>query len=882
MIACPGRYKDGWDTIVDAIETYPSLINCLAAGENGFCLDLAFPSRDQTGAAGAALRMSPFSRTIPARIKTDGDDTIQDVLLVLQRDQYETSGSLVPLNNNGVETAWQNAFTFHQNSGQAKAPIFFKHQVSPKGDLKPFHPLFHCRETRRWFHPVCPQCGLGLTLCRDDALLGKRGLPSYSGSMARFLYCGSCTALSDSSSFYSREKVTGMPDIVHDASALVTQWKHLLANLPDGDDLPCRGCPEMNACYGPESLASQRIVPFSFYPFYMMIFPAPSYGAAEFLPMISGATDDTPYEINRFFFQNQDRQFLEILYLKLTLLEQVFGQLMPAGGPAGDQGFDLSLESIGVDLNPAGAGLPAYWSFNARILDAIGTSQASPFAPIMPQSPRLHFFGAVWFRTLLVNSTQGADAVYADVARSLDYLGTEKGVEKPEIDTFDSVGVFSPSQIFWVPDQRSLPENWTDFWKRAMRLGFQMVQAGLKTGVFWDNEKFRAALDDLREQIRTELFSGPAIAGTGKEKSVQSDKIVSMLHGILEKWQAEADTAGSQPVSDMAPDRPDIDDANGFSSSTEKPLLPSGNDLPPAADLHTMDPSSVPVQQPDVNGWEQDIQETMVISATDSAPQPVGMQPGVPEPPAKQPQWNDDSEETIVLQSKASTPSPTPASPMGEDDMDRTVVISSPSIPPDSTPPVQDEGLAATMIQTAGGPPSSPSGGHDDDLEATVMINTGIPTPPVMSSPPIDDDLAATMIQGAGDRHPASTPTFGISDPQPSDRSENGDDLDATVVISPASQQTALNPFQEPSPGTADDDLEATMLETPRGADRFDPKTPVAVNLPPTPPVPPQPPREAPKPPPLEVPDKLALGNANEDDDIMEETIIIRSNVKRE
>ena len=104
---------------------------------------------------------------------------------------------------------------------------------------------------------------------------------------------------------------------------------------------------------------------------------------------------------------------------------------MPADDPAAIQAFDLSLEGLGIDLNPPGAGLPAYWNFNVRILDAVGAFQVSPFSPSMPEAPRLHFLGAVWFRTLLVNSRQPADTVYAEVGRLLRQMDKEKGVETP-------------------------------------------------------------------------------------------------------------------------------------------------------------------------------------------------------------------------------------------------------------------------------------------------------------------------------------------------------------------------------------------------------------------------------------------------------------------
>ena len=54
---------------------------------------------------------------------------------------------------------------------------------------------------------------------------------------------------------------------VYDAGALVTRWKQPLTKFPDHTDLPCRGCPHRDACYGPDSLASGRIVPFRFFRF---------------------------------------------------------------------------------------------------------------------------------------------------------------------------------------------------------------------------------------------------------------------------------------------------------------------------------------------------------------------------------------------------------------------------------------------------------------------------------------------------------------------------------------------------------------------------------------------------------------------------------------
>ena len=422
------------------------------------------------------------------------------------------------------------------------------------------------------------------------------------------------------------------------------------------------------------------------------------------------------------------------------------------------QAFDLSLEGLGVDLNPPGAGLPAYWNFNVRILDAVGAFQASPFFPSMPEAPRLHFLGAVWFRTLLVNSRQPADTVYAEVGRLFRQMDKEKGVETLEIDSSTPLGVFACNQIFWVPDQRNLADNWHVYWKQAMRMGFELVDAGLRTGVAWDHGQFLTALDALRNQIRDAMFSGPAIASTDKEKTATPDQIKMVLHGILQKWQAETPD-GSQPILGAEPEPPDVDETIIMSSAPERPASSSDNGLPTAEDRQPLDESGLP---PEGSDWDSDVQETVIFSSADTAPPPESSLPDVAHPPRQESQWRDDMEKTVVLRTDSTAPSPEAVSPV--DDMDRTVIISAASRPPDASPPGQAEDLAATMIepsprqatgnlhrkddnrspvrlhsspQAAGnasaiavqngpGPPPSPSGGFDGDLEETVVINAGV------------------------------------------------------------------------------------------------------------------------------------------------------------
>jgi hypothetical protein len=235
-----------------------------------------------------------------------------------------------------------------------------------------------------------------LKLCRDDALLGHRGLPPYTGSLVRLLYCETCAGLSAEAPFYIRRKSDNLPDFVHDKDALVARWQHLLATLPDDADLPCRGCKEQKVCYGPQALANQRIAPFAFYPFYLLMFPAPTCSAAEFIPLISGepgsvaACGMSSGSIN-FFFNDHEHLFLEILYLKLAFLRQLCDQLLSDDQSVAMLPATLTLDSIGVDLKPGGIGLPAFWNFNTRILDMVRDA-----APALPWGALVPYLAGQW------------------------------------------------------------------------------------------------------------------------------------------------------------------------------------------------------------------------------------------------------------------------------------------------------------------------------------------------------------------------------------------------------------------------------------------------------------------------------------------------------
>jgi len=850
---------------VDLNENSPSLMGCLDSGNHGLVLDLSLPKVSASPIDGKG----PFSKRIFTHIHTNGGDSVAPVVLLTQRSCYEPPAAIMPLNNTLVEAAWQNAFEFHHHGESANGPILLKDQVNGNGRVQAFSPLFFCRHTGKWFHPVCPQCGLALTLCRDDALLEERGLPGYADSLERFLYCKACSKISHASPFFVPQKRPGLPDIVQDQQGLMLQYKHLLDTLSEDAALPCRGCPDVDACYGSDALAVKRIEPVAFFPFYMLMFPAPTCGAAGFIRMISGGTDagiqgeETaagPIGENRFFYQGEDRQFLEILYLKLTFLAQVVGQLMPDGRSEKIQEFDFSLDSIGVDLIAPGAGLPAFWNFNARILDSVGSFQASPFAPALPEAPVLHFLAAVWFQTLLVNAEQTAGAVFAGIGK----LAAEWNVgdEALAIDTPDPEGMFSAKQIYWEPLEKSIPQQWNSFWEQALRLGFQLTHAGLKAGSAWDGRSFKESLELLRKAIKSEMFHVPVVEAAIEDCFSNSDRMAAALSRILYKWQEQAMVSEDRENTEAAPELPDDEATVVFTpQDAAAPELtvntPQQKEAPP-----TMPPEP----SPPAADWSDDIEETVVLSSpTAASPDPAAWSTSH-EVPNTQSQWEDDIEETVVLKGNGapSVSPPVPRDNASFDDADQTVVISPPAPSSLSTDP--DADLAATMIQGgAGQTPASPSLSDGDmDTDATVVIGA-TPSPPTAP----DDDLEATIVQGGGVSKTPKTPNHGLPNDAPSQQGTDPPDLEATVVINAAGKSG--NPVL-PQENGEDEDLEATRIETPRAAKP----------QPPMPPGPQQPPSEAGRPNSGPISEVGTPDNPNEDDDIMEQTVIIRSDIKKE
>lgn len=255
-----------------------SLLPYLNPHPGGFHLEVTHGGQETENAASPFVLASEndlLSRVIKGRIVTDAGITVKDVLLLLQRDEYLfSSDSFCTINNLDVERAWQDAFVSYLEDGK-KDVLLLSKQMGATGELARMDPLFLCRKRNLFFPPPCPICGLPLEQCEDDELLTLAGLRTYSQSLERYLYCATCSNRG-AFRFYTYETNDGGPPGVENRFDLIRQLGSLVPSSDEASAFPCGACQFRNECYGAEQKALALIVPFGFYPFYMLIVSPPT------------------------------------------------------------------------------------------------------------------------------------------------------------------------------------------------------------------------------------------------------------------------------------------------------------------------------------------------------------------------------------------------------------------------------------------------------------------------------------------------------------------------------------------------------------------------------------------------------------------------------
>ncbi len=689
----------------------PSLYPYLESGGERFCLKL---SMDSLANLSKEKALFPFSiidnsqslaRTIKAQFITDAGSKIKEVFVLLQHDEYLFSkDGLWPFSNQQIDECWQRAFSLYSDKAQEHDLVTLSDQINEKGQLVPFQPLFFCNKKEAFFHPQCPTCGAFLYQCYDDNLLNSLGLQPYSSSLKRYLFCTTCMELVGQSDFYVSELDGTDPDTVKDRWDLVREFGGLSDQKDPSGDFPCLGCPDYQQCYGPEGPAASRIVPVCFYPFYMFIFGAMSVNAPDFLALVSGASflelesrvsqkkdfgrisharellaPVSPVSFGPcFLFDNDERYFLEVLYLKLSFLGDLFRDLSCWLDVFKSPDLGLSLDRVWVRFADQSGLLPFMWNFKVRLIDIGGGIIDNSTIPKLPPTYGLHFMGLVWFYALLVNGKQDVSIVYKALSQALEGKSSISSENGDNDDTKECSldGAFLAENIFWNPEQwqgTSFPEDWMRLWKSSIDMGWSFLIASMK-GETWSNDEFWSKWHALRKEVKDCLF-GQLIAG---EDNVKVAKVITEI--TSDEKESEVDSEVDNEAISQILLNISAKWRKGF--EVEKDVKATGRD--------------------EVNKKDEDeLEKTVAISAETIRWQDQGEEEALVDD-------EDEFHETVILSSadfKDDLKDNTPMTPTGgEESMDETVVLS---------------GLGSTKTSDV---PAAVSDEQDDALDETVII----------------------------------------------------------------------------------------------------------------------------------------------------------------
>lgn len=549
-----------------------SLLPYLRSSENNFRLEISLVSKYSNALQKAAFPFllisdsSPFTRVIDARILSDAESVIKPVFLLQQSDEYRlTSNDMWPISNKDIDRFWQEVFMRYSaltaEESLDRSHLVLLRQINKKGEFSPFRSLFYCSLKNDYFHPPCPKCGKSLHLCQDDNLLSESGLGPYSITLRRYLYCPKCARDSNSKDFYVFSLAAFDPHTLKDHLGLIKEWRQLIVDPIALDHFPCINCSEKTQCYINDNLVFSRIVPYSFYPFYLMIFEAATLNGQDFLALIAGATlnevkerlsskgafgrlksleaagqklsSQSPF----LFDKDNERNFLEVLYLKLSFLGELARLLFSDRGSLSHPDFSYSLERIWVKLAGQAHLLPHFWNFRLNVIDIglypIELSHLSKYPP----AQGLHFLANVWFYALLVNNRQPIEQVKPELEKFIVEL-TSSGVELMELIKKNEFGsVFSPENIFWSPESKHVNENLRRVWEKTLDLGGVLIIASMNREASWSNNEFWQNFEMLREEIKSELFGRGILI---RKKASQSDNLAisAILNEILVRWRS--------------------------------------------------------------------------------------------------------------------------------------------------------------------------------------------------------------------------------------------------------------------------------------------------------------------------------------------------------
>ncbi len=656
-----------------------SLLPFIESRGEGFRLDIPVISPGRNSSKGYSYPFQivdngqNFSIIVKAGLKGNHSDPFKSLFLFVQKDHYPISpDALTPLTNTGIDRIWCETILSYVSVSSAfdKKVFTLPGQINRDGTPIPFKPLFFCKKVKKFFHPPCPECGAELSLCVNDDLLKKSVLSVYSTSLKRYLFCPTCHASRGNFEFYQFSRSADDSVFTKDRFDLVKDFNRL--KTVGSNDFPCLACSNHAECYITGEKATSYINFFSFYPFHMLLFDAQPIQATDFMPFLSGASVEdistfsaTPAGTDwknmmashggeSFFFKNENRFFIEILYLKLSFFEAFTRALSQRIETQTYPLMNLSARSIWIRPATQGSSLPFFWDFNLTLIDLTVNGPRNCIESSLTRNTSLNFIASLWFFAFLVNSRQTLETVY-------EAIGILHG-KNPDEHTFGDYNTLikecphvAMENIFWDPNNAPTPQQkWTTFWSRILKMGMGFLNEKTEQDLKGSLNKFLNQIQMLKKDVKAELFSknpetnlpGDTSVATQSEQvdppptettdpsAIENQAITRILKQLKKQWEAQ-----ETPT-------PDLDD------DVLETVVLSSDDSEPNMDFDDTLDETVILRVPEKGS-------AAVLETTHDQIENTGF---------------DDMEKTVIL-SPDTAPRQSSHSFGDDDDLDKTIII---------------------------------------------------------------------------------------------------------------------------------------------------------------------------------------------------------------
>jgi hypothetical protein len=664
----------------------------------------------------------PLASIIEASIVSDAGSGIKNVFILIQKDDYQiTPGETWPANNRDIDQAWQNLFTYLENSDQKNSLVILKDQLDNNGRLLQWSPLFYCRYRQIFFQPPCPFCGLPLKMCDDDALLSQMNLKPYGTSLTRYLFCPRCNNTEDISHFYVRTQDVSDPEALQDQHDLIRGFGRLVQDGREHSNIPCHSCTSFHECYHGDHLSDSRIIAVSFYPFFTIVIDAPSMHILDFLSLVAGADPDdvvnrlqtenqgnrlkyiqnfaTPDSQNSLLFFNKDQKhFLEVLYLKLCLLGQLSQLVFQGLDKFSYPDLALSLDRIWVKLADQGGMMPPLWNFILQYIGVDGDSHQPTLSLKPDQSYALSFLGTSWFSVLFMNSRQDFSLINSEIEKITNSAASKTGLNHESRFKINQSHIFSPENIFWNPHQHMGCKDTADFLIRSLDLGFFLIKSSFEASHQWSQTDFWKQYEHLTAEIKSALFMSEMKSPSVPVSDATKD-IFDILVRIARKWRSSMETV--PPETEQA----------SIGLPIKKQETDKTNSVSP---LDVLIKKTV-VLTPDIFREEptsHDIPEKLQPETRPTSREPV-LSPGTVD------HGSESAEALPETRIISQNDRPLPSTEHGDEDIPKTVVVSQ------KDSPALQENSHEKSVEGSAGDETSPRKkiSEEDNVPETVIIN---------------------------------------------------------------------------------------------------------------------------------------------------------------